>query len=48
MTFGFTESVDITPKSEATDQLMPCAWFFTDLDDTSEKKVIEIVRDIVG
>lgn len=48
MTFGFTESVDVTPKADANDQLMPCAWFFTDLDDASEKKVIEIVRDIAG
>lgn len=48
MTFGFTESVDITPKTGASDQLMPCAWFFTELDKATEQKVIEIVQDIAG
>jgi hypothetical protein len=48
MTFGFTESVDITPKPDAADCLMPCAWFFTELDDVSERRIAEIVKDIVA
>lgn len=45
MTFGFTESINISPKVDATDLLMPCAWFFTKLDDATESKIIDIVRD---
>lgn len=39
MTFGFTENVDVDASS-----LTPCAWFFTDLDDTAEKQIAEIVK----
>jgi hypothetical protein len=46
MTFGFTESVDIKPKDNTAHKLMPCAWFFTELDDTTEQTIAQIVRDV--
>lgn len=46
MTFGFTEAVDVTPESGATDLLMPCAWFFTGLNDATEAKIKSIVRSL--
>lgn len=47
MTLGLTESVRFTPAPDATDKLMPCAWFFTELDSATEKRVVDIVRSIV-
>ena len=44
MTFGLTEKVNFTIKDGAPDQLMPCAWFFSDLDDATEAKIADIVR----
>lgn len=44
MTFGLTENVDLVPQSDATDLLMPTAWFLTKLDDATEKRVVEIVQ----
>jgi hypothetical protein len=41
MTFGFTETVPFTAKDGT---LMPCAWFFTELDNATEQKVIQIVQ----
>lgn len=46
MTFGFTEAVDIAPESGAKDLLMPCAWFFTELNEASEEKIKAIVHSI--
>lgn len=48
MTLGFTESVDVQPKDGASDLLMPCAWFFTDLNNATEQKITEIVRDVTA
>lgn len=44
MTFGLTEAVEFHPQANAADLLMPCAWFFTKLDDATEKSIIDIVR----
>ncbi len=46
MTFGFTEAVNVTPEKGTEDLLVPCAWFFTDLNDASAAKIKEIVRSI--
>lgn len=48
MTFGFTESVQFLPKAGAVDLLMPCAWFFTDLDNPTEQRITEIVRGAIA
>lgn len=45
MTLGFTEKVRITPKEDAKDKLMPCAWFFNELDDKTEQSIRSIVKD---
>jgi len=42
MTFGVTEAAHFDG-----DGLMPCAWFFTELDAASEKQIVEIVRSAV-
>lgn len=48
MTFGLTESVDVTPKPDAPSKLMPCAWFFTDIDSSTEQQIAEIINDVVS
>ena len=44
MTFGFTENVELTVSPDTDDLLMPCAWFFTELNDVTEKHIVDIVR----
>ncbi len=48
MTFGLSENVKLTPDPAAPDKLMPCAWFFTELDDATEKSIVKIVRNIAS
>lgn len=48
MTFGLTESVQFEPKANATDLLMPCAWFFSELDNATEQKIIAIVQEAIS
>jgi hypothetical protein len=48
MTFGFTESVNLTPKTNSVGKLMPCAWFFTGLDGATEQRISEIVKDVAA
>ncbi len=44
MTFGLTEKAHFTRAPNALDQLMECAWFFTELDAATEAKLAAIVR----
>ena len=44
ITFGLTEKANLTIEEGAKDQLMPSAWFLTDLDDATEAKIADIVR----
>jgi hypothetical protein len=44
ITFGMTEKVKFTKEEGVDHQLMPCAWFMTDLDEPTEKKITEIVQ----
>jgi hypothetical protein len=44
MTFGLTENANFSRAEGAPDQLMGCAWFFTALDDATEAKLCDIVR----
>lgn len=48
MTFGYTEKVDVKPEADAATKLIPCAWFFTELDDATEKSIVDIVRTAVN
>lgn len=45
MTFGLTEAVALQPNDG---RLMACAWFFKELDDATENKILEIVRKAVS
>jgi len=44
VTFGLTEKANLTREEGASHQLMPSAWFFTELDDATEAKLSAIVR----
>lgn len=48
MTFGYTERVDVAPAADSADKLMPCAWFFTELDAATEASIAKIVRSIAS
>jgi len=45
MTFGLTEKANFTPEAGVPHRLMPSAWFFSSLDDATEAKIAEIVRN---
>jgi hypothetical protein len=44
MTFGFTQEADLSPEEGAPHQLIESAWYFTALDDATEKKLSDVVR----
>jgi hypothetical protein len=44
MTFGLTEKANFSLEAGAADQLMPSAWFFTQLDDATAERIAAIVR----
>ena len=44
MTFGLTEKADLTPEPDATDHLLPSAWFVDGLDGATEARITAIVR----
>lgn len=46
MTFGLTEFVEFKLDEGSPDKLMPCAWFFTELDKPTEQKISDIVRNM--
>jgi hypothetical protein len=48
MTFGLTEKAKFARDDTSPHQLMPCAWFFTELDEATEVAVADIVRRAVG
>ncbi len=48
MTFGLTEKANFALAEDAPDQLMPSAWFFTELDDATEARLSAIVREAAG
>jgi len=44
MTFGLTEKATLLRVPGATDSLLPSAWFFTELDEPTERRIVEIVK----
>jgi hypothetical protein len=46
MTFGFTEAIPFAADRDSGTQLMPCAWFFTDLDEATERKIVSIIKHL--
>ena len=48
LTFGLTEKANLALEEGATDQLIPNAWFLTELDAATEARIAEIVRGAAG
>ena len=44
MTLGMTEKVRVAAEPDSNHQLMPCAWFFRELDPPTEEVIRGIVR----
>ncbi|HEY8394951.1 MAG TPA: DUF1801 domain-containing protein [Thermaerobacter sp.] len=44
MTFGLTDNANVAREEGASHQLMACAWYLTALDDATEAKLSDIVR----
>lgn len=45
MTLGISEKANLKPAGGADGKLMPSAWFFEELDETTEQRVALIVRE---
>ena len=45
MTFGLTEAAHFNVPNAGDSQLMPSAWFFTNLTPETEKSIVTIVRN---
>jgi len=45
MTFGLTDKANFTLEEGAPHHLLASSWFFTELDDATETKIADIVRD---
>ena len=48
VTLGLTEKAHHEPDATADHQLMPSAWFLTDLDPATEARITEIVQRAAG
>ena len=47
MTFGITEKAELKPAGDRDGLLIPAAWYFDSLDETTEQRVAEIVRAVI-
>lgn len=47
ISFGLSEKANVVVGDGASDKLMPSGWFLTELDDATEKRITEIVRQAV-
>lgn len=48
MMLGLTEKVPFRLDDDATDNLMPASWFLKDLDEPTEARVTEIIRQALA
>ncbi|WP_199740438.1 DUF1801 domain-containing protein [Saccharopolyspora rhizosphaerae] len=48
MSLGISEKASLSPAGGNDGLLIPCAWYFDALDDTTERRVAEIVRAAVA
>ncbi|UPK74113.1 DUF1801 domain-containing protein [Nocardioidaceae bacterium SCSIO 66511] len=48
MNLAITEKADFRAAGGVDGALMPAAWYFEDLDETTEKRIAEIVRPVVS
>jgi hypothetical protein len=46
MTFGFTQEADLSVEKGASHQLIGSGWFFTALDNATETRLAELVRQV--
>lgn len=44
VSFGLTEKANLAPDDDATDLLIGSAWFLTELDDATERRITAIVQ----
>ena len=47
VTFGLTEHARLEVPAESGDRLIPTSWALTEIDDATEARVAQIVRDAV-
>ncbi|MHB1484233.1 MAG: DUF1801 domain-containing protein [Saccharofermentanales bacterium] len=47
MTFGLTEKAHFDREEGSLHNLMPAAWFFTELDSATEEKIADILRNAI-
>lgn len=45
---ALTEKVALTPAGATDGLLMPAAWYFDSLDETTDKRIAEIVRSVIA
>lgn len=48
VSFGLTEHARLTVPADSGDQLMPTSWALAQIDEATEARVAQIVRDAVG
>src|SRR5690606_19819030 len=48
VTFGLTEHARLAPPAGSADRLMPTSWALTEIDEPTEARVAQIVRDATG
>ncbi|MDJ0952712.1 MAG: DUF1801 domain-containing protein [Acidimicrobiia bacterium] len=48
VTFGLTEKANLARAEDAPDHLIESAWFLTELDEPTENRIAEIVRNAAG
>ena len=48
LTFGLTEKANLLIDESTPDNLIPNAWFLTELDEATEARIAEIVRAATG
>ncbi|MGO1539936.1 MAG: DUF1801 domain-containing protein [Leucobacter sp.] len=48
VTFGLTEHARLDVPAGSSDRLIPTSWAFTEIDEATESRVAQIVRDAVS
>ncbi|WP_221584027.1 DUF1801 domain-containing protein [Microbacterium sp. G2-8] len=48
MSLAVSEKASLAPSGGVDGRLIPSAWYFDEIDDATEKRVVEIVRGAIG
>lgn len=48
LNLAITEKATFVAAGGADGSLMPAAWYFEDLDETAERRIVDIVESVVG